>query len=510
MFPSDKRFNVFGNPSFEDPTTHYPNFGKDLEDVVAKQEIKFGETGLFPPRMFPDCDNTHFEYRIYKGRTTSSEYEPIHFDYFPNERTLRVHSAIPEFRICPIVDFIAKHYLKVHLIEVTPKKENVPKIRTYDNPIANEIINDPGCELFNDTERMRLTGESILSLCEKLSNKPLDKKEFAEVSRDPSLYPYWVMAEGVREIREIWKLTQFYIGKVDSIPKGIKFVSYYMNWDCEYSFWQAIDKFYRSAIQRNINYNDTDIMIIHYLGIVYGKSIKLINNHYGYWLEFDLKKLGDHLYAILERKTDKKEFGTLVIKQLEVIKKWVDILHNELPIYETARLRGENPKDDSLAKKVITEIRKQPINARLVDVTPSAGKGLRTALKDPGGRPKKTSGGAKVTTQAEMAVAFGAPCNESMVANWEARAAGKKRGANPPDAIYNGERIIYSAELRTNPTPDNEKRLTALIAEFQSRHRIKEAIGEKALHMKSPETLAKASGQIGAAIRERSQLKYEK
>ena len=174
------------------------------------------------------------------------------------------------------------------------------------------------------------------------------------------------------------------------------------------------------------------------------------------------------------------------------------------------RLQTDKSSDDNLSEKIVAKLIKHPLPARLVDVDPSAGKGLRTALKDPGGRPKKTNGGAKVMTQAEMAVAFGAPCNENMVNGWEARAAGKKRGANPPDAIYNDERIIYSAELRLNPTPDNTKRLSALITEFQSRHRIKDAIGEKARHMKSPETLAKESGQIAAAIRERSQLKYEK
>ena len=161
-------------------------------------------------------------------------------------------------------------------------------------------------------------------------------------------------------------------------------------------------------------------------------------------------------------------------------------------------------------EELVAGTRDHPLNVRLVDVDPSAGKSLRAALKDPGGRPPKTHGSAKVMTQAEMAIAFGSPCNENMVNGWEARAAGKKRGANPPNTLYNGERIIYSAELRLNPTPDNQKRLTALISEFQSRHRIKEAIGEKARHFKSPETLAKASGQVASAIRERNQLKYEK
>jgi len=141
-----------------------------------------------------------------------------------------------------------------------------------------------------------------------------------------------------------------------------------------------------------------------------------------------------------------------------------------------------------------------PLPARVVDVSKEGAKSLRTALKDPGGRPAKTEGGAKVLSQGEMAVAFGEPCNEAMVANWEARAAGKKRGANPPDAVYNGLKIIYSAELRTNPTPDNKKRLTALIAEFQSRHRLKAAIGEKAktIHCRSAESLYQAQKKHGA------------
>lgn len=139
---------------------------------------------------------------------------------------------------------------------------------------------------------------------------------------------------------------------------------------------------------------------------------------------------------------------------------------------------------------LVASILAMPIPARVVEVDKAAGKSLRAAMQDPGGRPKKTAGGAKVPTQAEMAVAFGEPCNEEMIANWEARAAGKRRGANPPDALYKGERIVYSAELRLNPTPDNKNRLAALITEFQSRHRFKAAVGEKAkiIHARSEET----------------------
>ena len=512
MFPSDKHFSVFGDPSFEDPTTRYPHFGKDLEAIVAKQQIKFGETGLFPPRMFPDYDNTHFEYRIHKGRTTSSEYEPILFDYFPNERTLRVHSAFPEFKICPIVDFIVEHYLKVHIREATSKKESAPKIRTYDNPVANEIINDPGCELFNDTCGMRLTGESIVSMCEEFSLAQLREKEFSEVSHKQELYPYWAMAEGAREIKGIWKLMPFYTGKTNLLPKRTILLSNYLDWNCKYSFWQAIDKFYRAAIQENIKYKDTDIMLIHYLGVVFGKSIKLINDPYGYWLEFDLKKLGDRLYAILERKTGKKEsLGTLVIEQLDVIKKWVDRLHNELPVYETARLRGEKPKDDCFAKKVAAEIRKQPLDARLVDVAPSAGKPLRAAMKDPGGRPKKTTHGAEHYTQKAFAAMLNTACNcksftVNIIHDWE------HGRSEIPFAWIDGERMTYSAEIRKFPSKGNNRAiLEAIIKELKTGHWVAKSVLQKnTLHMKSPETLAKASGQVAAAIRDQSQLKYEK
>lgn len=157
----------------------------------------------------------------------------------------------------------------------------------------------------------------------------------------------------------------------------------------------------------------------------------------------------------------------------------------------------------------LTDGSNRPVPVCVVEVDKSAGKSLRAALQDPGGRPPKTHGGAKVMTQAEMAAAFGEPCNEQMVANWEARAAGKKRGANPPDAIYKDEKIIYTSELRLNPTPDNKNRLSALIVEFQSRHRLKDDVGRKALHMKSPETLARSSGRIDAAVREQSRLKNE-
>lgn len=147
--------------------------------------------------------------------------------------------------------------------------------------------------------------------------------------------------------------------------------------------------------------------------------------------------------------------------------------------------------DDIMAK-----MRETPLATRVVELDKSAAKSFRDTMKDPGGRPSKTHGGAKVMTQKEMAVAFGEPCNAQMVANWEARAAGKKRGANPPDAIYKDEKIIYTSELRLNPTPDNKNRLSALIVEFQSRHRLKDDVGRKALHMKSPETLARMQGVI--------------
>lgn len=234
-------------------------------------------------------------------------------------------------------------------------KTNKIEADSYNNPIANEIINDPGCELFNDIEGMRLTGESVVSICEDFSRGHLHEKEFSEVSRTPSLYPYWAMGEGAREIKEIWKLTPFYLGKTDTLPKRTKLLSKYLDWNCNYSFWQAIDKFYRSAIQGDIKYNDSDIMMIHYLGTVYGKSIKLINSLHGRWLEFDLNKLGNHLYALLQSKNNDKEFlHDLVLQELDVIKKWVRILHDELPEFELARLRGEMPTQNHKESEGIT------------------------------------------------------------------------------------------------------------------------------------------------------------
>lgn len=144
-----------------------------------------------------------------------------------------------------------------------------------------------------------------------------------------------------------------------------------------------------------------------------------------------------------------------------------------------------------------TEATSTPIPVILAGVMPDAGKTLYMAMKDRGGRPSKPSNGAHVMTQAEVANAFGEPCNKEMVANWEARARGAKRGANPPDAIYKGERIHYSADLRTNQTPDNTNRLSALISEFQSRHRIKKAIKEKLVHHKTDETLYRMTSKSG-------------
>lgn len=176
------------------------------------------------------------------------------------------------------------------------------------------------------------------------------------------------------------------------------------------------------------------------------------------------------------------------------------------------KYRGED-KEDAIAEKVAAKIREQPLDARIVDVdVKSARKNLRAALKDPGGRPKKRRDGTKIATQGDMATSFGSPCTESKIANWEAyERTNGQRGSRPFGFVTkDGEKIIYSSELRLNPTPDNQKRLTALIVEFQSRHRIKDAISEKARHMKSAEALAKASGQVAAAIRDQSQLKYGK
>ena len=58
------------------------------------------------------------------------------------------------------------------------------------------------------------------------------------------------------------------------------------------------------------------------------------------------------------------------------------------------RLLTNKSSDDNLSEKIVAKLSKQPLPARLVDVAPSAGKSLRAAMKDPGGRPPKINSGA--------------------------------------------------------------------------------------------------------------------
>lgn len=58
------------------------------------------------------------------------------------------------------------------------------------------------------------------------------------------------------------------------------------------------------------------------------------------------------------------------------------------------RLLTDKSSDDNLSEKIVAKLIKHPLPTRLVDVAPSAGKGLRAALKGPGGRPPKINSGA--------------------------------------------------------------------------------------------------------------------
>lgn len=169
------------------------------------------------------------------------------------------------------------------------------------------------------------------------------------------------------------------------------------------------------------------------------------------------------------------------------------------------------PDLSCLAKEVITEIRKQPLDTRLVDVAPSAGKSLRAALKDPGGRPKKTTHGAEHYTQKAFAAMLNTACNcksftVNIIHDWE------HGRSEIPFAWIDGERMTYSAEIRKFPSKGNNRAiLEAIIKELKTGHWVAKSVLQKdTRHFKSAETLAKANGQVATAIRERSQLKYEK
>ena len=64
-----------------------------------------------------------------------------------------------------------------------------------------------------------------------------------------------------------------------------------------------------------------------------------------------------------------------------------------------------------------------------------SGYASESAPKDPGGRPKKKSGGTKIVTQDETAISFGAPCTESKIANWEAYGYGATGSARSTTTV---------------------------------------------------------------------------
>lgn len=154
--------------------------------------------------------------------------------------------------------------------------------------------------------------------------------------------------------------------------------------------------------------------------------------------------------------------------------------------------------DDIMAK-----IREIPLNARVVEIDKSSAKSFRDAMKDAGGRPKRSSRKAGYFSQSQVAQMFGAPCTAEMVANWEAKARGAKRGSNPPTTIIDKVCYHYSKELRIDQTPENMKILAAIVSDYQSRHAIKQNVKDKPknVHAKNEETLARMQGVTQAESR---------
>lgn len=127
------------------------------------------------------------------------------------------------------------------------------------------------------------------------------------------------------------------------------------------------------------------------------------------------------------------------------------------------------------------------------------------------GAPSADDHAANYYTAKEVAAMFGPPCNEEKVGNWESRARGSKRGATPPSAMYKGRLESYREELRKFPIGENLEILTEIIKQYKATEGVKAAAGKlDTIHCRSEETLAKASGAVAEAQRERSQLKNSK
>jgi len=161
----------------------------------------------------------------------------------------------------------------------------------------------------------------------------------------------------------------------------------------------------------------------------------------------------------------------------------------------------------------LTSVKPEPVKAVVVGVasavksefTAEIGTAVKesvaAAVRNKGGRPRKEGRDPNALSQAQVAAAFGEPCTVNKVDQWERylRSEGK-RGTRPPSAEYKGRIVTYSPDLRNFPTPENKLILSALIAEYQSTHRVKSALKEKTVHCRSEETRFRARGGVQAEL----------
>ncbi len=159
----------------------------------------------------------------------------------------------------------------------------------------------------------------------------------------------------------------------------------------------------------------------------------------------------------------------------------------------------------------VCRIKAEPVAAKVVAVADAAREGIAAevakAVKNKGGRPRKAERAADAMTQKEVAIMFntacgGDVCNESMVSNWEsfARTEGR-RGATPPEGVYGGRAVAYTADLRKHPTPENKAILAAIIERFRSTRAVKDGIkNAQTTHYKSEESLHRMRGGTQAEL----------
>lgn len=140
----------------------------------------------------------------------------------------------------------------------------------------------------------------------------------------------------------------------------------------------------------------------------------------------------------------------------------------------------------------------EPVRAVVVDVAKPVADKLQkaiaetvtTAVKNKGGRPRKTDRAAGYMSQGQVAAMFGKPCTGNTVSNWESYVrSGGKRGARPPEAEFEGHLVVYTSDLREFPTEKNMLKLAALIERYKSTRAVKDNISHKRdTHFKSDET----------------------